>query len=219
MDGELKLLKMAGTSSLAPCGRGRNLRRLIPTPVSRVKDHLFSLNKFLLVFQWQIGCQRSLKVCHGWKPSTVIPKLTRSLNFISCWQWPLPFELRGTIAPWGMQRDFVVVQMKLKTQHFGMWDRHQRTASYIYISVCLYFHCEIIDNAVTGTRLEGSRGMTWSQPVLCLWQQSSHLPRCFVEAFHGWFWHLGQSSTFIDFFFFFSPIKREHSCAVRAVER
>lgn len=176
MDGELKLLKMAGTSSLASCGRGKNLRRLIPTPVSRVKDHLFSLNKFLLVFQWQIGCQRSLKVCHGWKPSAVIPKLTMSLNFLSCWQWPLAFELRGTIAPWGMQHDFVVVQMKLKTLSIlgcGIGTRELQVI-YIYLYVCIF----TVKSLITLWQAHGWRGLGgWLGANLC-YACDSRAPIC-----------------------------------------
>lgn len=32
----------------------------------------------------------------------------------------------------------------------------------LYISVCLYFYCEILENAVTGSWLEGARGTLWS---------------------------------------------------------
>lgn len=140
MDGELKYLKMAQVHQHFVAGLREELSLSNFHPSILRKKHLSSLNKLALVYQWQIDCQRSLKVCHGWKPSTVIPELARSLNFLSCWQWPLPFELCGTITPWGTQHDFVVVQMKLKTLSILGYGTGTTELQVIYLSAFLLWN-------------------------------------------------------------------------------
>lgn len=138
MDGELKHLKMAPVHRhLIP---GLRVKLALSNSQPSILKKKTSLNKLALVYRWQIDCQRSLKVCHGWKPSTVIAELARSLNFLSCWQWPLPFELYGTITPWGTQHDFVIVQMKLKTLSILGYGTGTTELQVIYMSAFLLWN-------------------------------------------------------------------------------
>lgn len=140
MDGELKHVKTGWhnhTSTLQQSW-GKNLYSLIPSPAPWAKHHLSSLNKFALVFQWQIDGQSGLKVCHGWKTSTVIPKLTRSLNFPSAGNDHGPLNCRHHKTP-GDEPWLCHSSAEIENSEcFGTWNRHQWTVNSIYMYVYIF---------------------------------------------------------------------------------
>lgn len=160
---------------------GKNLRCAIPSPVPWAKHHLSSLNKFALVFQWQIDCQSSLKVCHGWKPSTAIPKLTRSLNFPStiatapwiAWPHNTPRD-----APWlCLSSDEIENSLR-----FGTRNRHQWTVNYVYMCMTLFFSVKSLIMLWQAHGWKGLVGQCGAQLMSQLWQGRSCLSRRFAEA-------------------------------------
>lgn len=141
MDGELKHLKTGQHKRTGTLWQswGKNLHRLIPTPVPWAKHHL-SFLKSLHLFSSDKWTVKEFKGLSWLEAINCDSKVNQELKFPLRWLWPLPLELRGTIKPPGMHHDLLCCSSDEieNSEHFGTQNRHQWTVNYIYICMSIF---------------------------------------------------------------------------------